>query len=626
MHRDAGPAPSGKVLQIGRRNAPAEREADAAASAVMPGRTRSSGHADPLGGTPAPPAVYDALSAPGRPLAPAARAALQPHFKTDLGSVRVHDDERASESARAVRASAYTVGSDILFGAGRYQPYSRDGQGLIAHELGHVDQQVTAGMSVQREPDEEATGDAPMSLDAIFEALEKENEKPIGPKRRARLRQWAAEYEKKIGKPVDLNIMRSALSRWLVYGSLPELKTAEELEAEKFEPPVPCNEIIPYKVGTRLLVTHLLDKVLPPDKIDIAKKLAEAKAGKAGKGEAKKEGEETAKGDLESIIRAHPTAVFDLILSKDVPKSATAEITESSTERVKATIAVPAIPAKGDLPAYEAFTATMMLEYDTGGGRGYDLKFTRETAGGKTASFSMQGLQISRSGEGIQVSVGKDDYFKIRIAKGKDGNLQLQVFEIHVLATTLLGLDDPITLMNVVPTSDQPAEVQQQEAAVRSQYEAPPSADPPEIIGGTGFQWTDRPEALLSLGWRFTFSPGVGIVQVPLIFQLDYAPRADVFGAIYTGAEVTIPSQVPVTLSVLGGARAGSIETQGPEGGPGPRVPVGGPAWGAGVGVQLAPPVTMQLDTSLMLNVFQFGTGQGPIVIPSAGLKTSVEF
>jgi hypothetical protein len=83
---------------------------------------------------------------------------------------------------------------------------------------------------------------------------------------------------------------------------------------------------------------------------------------------------------------------------------------------------------------------------------------------------------------------------------------------------------------------------------------------------------------------------------------------------------------VPVTLTAIGGARVGTIETRGPEGEPGPRVNVGGPLWGLGVGVQLAPPVELQLDTSLMWNVFRFGTGQGPEVIPSVGLKTNFKF
>jgi hypothetical protein len=59
----------------------------------------------------------------------------------DFGDVRVHTDAAASESARAVNAHAYTVGSDIVFQSDRYQPDTDTGRRMIAHELTHVVQQ-----------------------------------------------------------------------------------------------------------------------------------------------------------------------------------------------------------------------------------------------------------------------------------------------------------------------------------------------------------------------------------------------------------------------------------------------------------------------------------------------------
>jgi hypothetical protein len=55
--------------------------------------------------------------------------------------VRVHTDSRAAESAQAVNALAYTVGKDVVFGLGQCEPYTSNGQRLIAHELTHVIQQ-----------------------------------------------------------------------------------------------------------------------------------------------------------------------------------------------------------------------------------------------------------------------------------------------------------------------------------------------------------------------------------------------------------------------------------------------------------------------------------------------------
>ena len=55
--------------------------------------------------------------------------------------VRLHAGARADASTHAVGASAYTVGSDLVFAAGQYAPQTREGQRLLAHELTHTIQQ-----------------------------------------------------------------------------------------------------------------------------------------------------------------------------------------------------------------------------------------------------------------------------------------------------------------------------------------------------------------------------------------------------------------------------------------------------------------------------------------------------
>jgi hypothetical protein len=62
----------------------------------------------------------------------------------DLTGVRVHRDAEAAELARSVGARAFTVGSDVFFGRGEYQPSTRDGSELLAHELVHTTQPLTA--------------------------------------------------------------------------------------------------------------------------------------------------------------------------------------------------------------------------------------------------------------------------------------------------------------------------------------------------------------------------------------------------------------------------------------------------------------------------------------------------
>lgn len=79
------------------------------------------------------------------PLEGAVRAAMEQRFGFEFGAVRIHADDAAAASARSVGAAAYTVGRDIVFGAGRYQPQSGAGRQLLAHELAHVVQQSRGG-------------------------------------------------------------------------------------------------------------------------------------------------------------------------------------------------------------------------------------------------------------------------------------------------------------------------------------------------------------------------------------------------------------------------------------------------------------------------------------------------
>lgn len=78
------------------------------------------------------------------PLDPATRAFMEPRFGHDFSHVRVHADAAAASAAQAWRAAAYTVGSHIVFGSGRYAPGTAAGRLLLAHELAHVVQQAGA--------------------------------------------------------------------------------------------------------------------------------------------------------------------------------------------------------------------------------------------------------------------------------------------------------------------------------------------------------------------------------------------------------------------------------------------------------------------------------------------------
>lgn len=70
---------------------------------------------------------------------------LERGIGTDLSDVRVHVDDRADRVTRAVGATAFTSGRDIFFRAGAFDPDSRTGLFLLAHEAAHVAQQSAYG-------------------------------------------------------------------------------------------------------------------------------------------------------------------------------------------------------------------------------------------------------------------------------------------------------------------------------------------------------------------------------------------------------------------------------------------------------------------------------------------------
>ena len=144
-----------RKLMIGGSNDPLEQEADRAVEQVLAttmraavGGARPSIHrhaSQPTGQLDAAPdSVDQVLANPGRPLEPALRLDMEQRFGHDFSRVRVHSGAAAEQSARDVSAHAYTVGQNIVFGAGRLAPGMQEGRRLLAHELAHVVQQSDA--------------------------------------------------------------------------------------------------------------------------------------------------------------------------------------------------------------------------------------------------------------------------------------------------------------------------------------------------------------------------------------------------------------------------------------------------------------------------------------------------
>ncbi|QSV66792.1 MAG: DUF4157 domain-containing protein [Aphanizomenon flos-aquae DEX188] len=97
----------------------------------------------------------------GQPLDENIRQPMEKAFGgVDFSQVKVHNDAVSDQLNQSIQARAFTTGQDLFFRGGEYNPSSRGGQELIAHELTHVVQQVggsslqrRAGISVQRKCD-----------------------------------------------------------------------------------------------------------------------------------------------------------------------------------------------------------------------------------------------------------------------------------------------------------------------------------------------------------------------------------------------------------------------------------------------------------------------------------------
>jgi hypothetical protein len=96
--------------------------------------------------------VNAVLRSPGQSLDVPTRAFMEPRFGYDVSQVRIHTASKATASADAVNALAYTVGHHIVLRSGAFRPETADGRHLLVHELTHGVQQTrnTSGPLVQR--------------------------------------------------------------------------------------------------------------------------------------------------------------------------------------------------------------------------------------------------------------------------------------------------------------------------------------------------------------------------------------------------------------------------------------------------------------------------------------------
>jgi hypothetical protein len=109
-------------------------------------------------------------SGAGQALDHRTRDFFEPRFGQDFSEVRVHAGADAETSARDVNSRAYTVGQDVVFGAGEFAPATQEGRQLLAHELAHVVQQSKSVRTLlQRQEDRQETRSNAQSIPYFVE-------------------------------------------------------------------------------------------------------------------------------------------------------------------------------------------------------------------------------------------------------------------------------------------------------------------------------------------------------------------------------------------------------------------------------------------------------------------------
>ncbi len=170
-------------MQVSHSSDPAEKEADATARSVMsmqapveratPASARVQRSAlQVVQRKPAGPAKAEAdveadirsSLGGGIPLPAGVRSFMEPRFKADFSGVRIHTDGKAAGLAARLSARAFAFGKDVFFARGEFQPDTKSGQELIAHELTHTIQQRAV---VQRQEAPSITQSAPVQIQRL---------------------------------------------------------------------------------------------------------------------------------------------------------------------------------------------------------------------------------------------------------------------------------------------------------------------------------------------------------------------------------------------------------------------------------------------------------------------------
>ncbi|MEM9548289.1 MAG: DUF4157 domain-containing protein, partial [Bacteroidota bacterium] len=152
-------------------------------------------------------------------------AAMEKSFGNDFSKVRIHTGGYAQEMSKQLRARAFTNGHDIYFNSGQYDPRSKEGKHLLAHELTHTIQQK--GTIQKKESNDGLNKSTEITQNGFFEkvwngltdlGMSKDNLLQSGARASGRLFGSVAEMIKKyLGEktPSFIRVLSRRFIKWL---------------------------------------------------------------------------------------------------------------------------------------------------------------------------------------------------------------------------------------------------------------------------------------------------------------------------------------------------------------------------------------------------------------------------
>jgi hypothetical protein len=340
--------------------------------------------------------------------------------------------------------------------------------------------------------------------------------------------------------------------------------------------PAAANEVLPYPVGARVLVTSLI----LPRILDAVATLASAAA-----------------EEYKALIEA--------LRDEDVAKSVIATVTISTPDLVEATIPIPAIPAKGSRPAIPALRVEISLERQSDGTFEGQIRWS----GARTGREIFSGFSAVKQADGTIILSKTKETPRVTITPpGAKGERVVQVTDLPLLAKAIVG--DPVKVVALTElqapakSASETQEIKEKTTAVREQV----AEKRRQLVAGVGLQHGQQLDPMFFAGWRYTLTPLGNLAQVPVQVQLDYTPTDSIRAGVSAGLQTVLPTRVPIDLRIIQvGIKGGTLRGATPQGGGDrPLVPVLGPTVGAGAGVELGK-VRVSIDVEHLQNLFKNG-------------------